>query len=183
MDFESDSDDTKLSPSQLANLSGMIDSLESHKAKVFELEDELKRRKEIVRKFEEEIIPEALRASNVSSFTTSDGLIVTVKDKVFASIPKDDEVRAAAFDWLRTNGHGDIIKREVRVAFGRGEDEDAERLRIILAELGRPYSDRQEVHFQTLGAFVREQLGRGNDLPFDLLGVRIVPKTDVKRRR
>ena len=60
---------------------------------------------------------------SLSSLKLADGSSVEVKKIYGASIPIAK--REAAFNWLRDNDLGDIIKNEITVSFGRGEDNKA----------------------------------------------------------
>jgi hypothetical protein len=44
--------------------------------------------------------------------------------------------REDAYNWLRENGLGDIIKNNVSVTFGRGEDDKAQQLLDLAASNG-----------------------------------------------
>ena len=114
----------------------------------------------------------------LSEFKLADGTKVTVQQFYSASIPKDkvDE----AMQWLRDNGHGDLIKNTVSVAFGKGEDTLATDLKKYLGANGNSYEDKTGVHPQTLRAFAREQIEAGQNLPLDTLGIYIGLKTVIK---
>ena len=60
---------------------------------------------------------------NLQKFTLTDGSEISVKPIYAASIPKDR--RDEAFQWLRDHEFGDLVKNNVTVTFGRGEDETA----------------------------------------------------------
>ena len=53
---------------------------------------------------------------------------VSVKKEFRCTLPKDDSKREHAYQWLRDQGLGDIIKNNVFVTFGKGEDDKAEQL-------------------------------------------------------
>jgi hypothetical protein len=57
------------------------------------------------------LIPAAFEREDIKSFTTKSGHRVTVQQRVFASIVK--ETQDEAYDWLRKNGLGDLIKPTV----------------------------------------------------------------------
>lgn len=76
-------------------------------------------------------IPELMDKQQVSELTTDDGLKVSVKETIKASISA--ERREDAFRWLQDSGNGDIIKTQVLAAFARGKMDDA---RHALALLG-----------------------------------------------
>ena len=51
-----------------------------------------------------------------------------------ATLPKDEVTkRCKLYQWLRDQGLGDIIKNNVSVTFGKGEDDKAEQSLIDLA--------------------------------------------------
>ena len=93
--------------------------------------------------------------------------------------PKDN--MESAYKWLRDNGYGDLIKNEIAVPFGRGEDERANDLLKTLVNNGYEPNQKTVVHPQTLKAFVKEQLESGKELPLDLLGAYAGQKTVIKK--
>ena len=52
-----------------------------------------------------------------------DGSAIEVKEIYSATIPIDK--KEGAFNWLRNNDLGDLIKNEITVSFGRNEDNKA----------------------------------------------------------
>ena len=68
----------------------------------------------------------------MSLIKLKDGSAVEVKPFYGARIPlsKVDD----AFTWLRENGHGDLIKNNVMLTFGRNQDNEA---KSLVAELKR----------------------------------------------
>lgn len=150
-----------------------------------ELEERIEATQELLKQLQEahtavssQLLPAALHAHNLSEIKMADGSQVTIQKIVRASIPKNraDE----AFAWLETNEHGDLIKHIVSASFGRGEDEAVQAALEALAEAGVYAEDKRTVHPQTLGAFVREQLEVGADLPHDLLGVFVGEVAKIK---
>ena len=85
-------------------------------------------------------------------------------------------------EWLEENEFGDIIKHDVKVSFLKGEDEKAARFTAwVQANLPKQkVDDKKFVHPQTLGAFVREQMQQGVDLPEEF-GVVVLTKAVIKR--
>ena len=75
-----------------------------------------------------------------------------------------------AFNWLRNNGLGDLIKNEITVSFGRNEDNKA--AYAVLAQ-GQGYQPVQKLKVEpmTLKALVRERLESGKEMPTDLFNV------------
>ena len=78
--------------------------------------------------------------------------------------------RPEAHEWLTDQGHGDLIKRNVTVGFGREESEAAQALFDQLVGDGLKVKDEQKVEPSTLKKFVKDQLEEGNAIPLDLFG-------------
>ena len=93
-----------------------------------DLEDEIANAEASVKKLKEKAnaisqfeIPSMMEEMNLKKLKLTDGEVVEISN--FYSAKITDE--AAAFNWLRENGRGDIIKNEITVTFGRGEDNKA----------------------------------------------------------
>ena len=64
-----------------------------------------------------------LSEMGLSYLKLADGSSVEVKTNYSATITQANKEKA--FNWLRENGLGDIIKNELTVSFGRNEDNKA----------------------------------------------------------
>ena len=64
-------------------------------------------------------------------------------------VPKDELKREQALQWLRDQGLGDIIKNNVTVSFGKGEDDKAEQLLNLAAEHGFEPQQKSDVAWNT----------------------------------
>lgn len=125
----------------------------------------------------ESTIPEAMMAIGMEEFTLASGEKVSVKKFYSASISQDSLSEALA--WLRTNNHGDIIKNEVKVQFGNGDDALATETAKILRDRGLIPEQKTFVHPQTLKSFVKESMESGTNFPQDLFGVFVGNKTKI----
>ena len=92
-----------------------------------------------------------------------------------------NELDNVAFNWLKTNGHEDIIKNVVSVQFGRGEDGKADYLLGNLQSQGFSPATKRWVEPMTLKAFVREQVEKGTDLPFETFSVYVGQKSKINK--
>lgn len=144
-----------------------------------DLEAQLKEKKESLVQVAEKDLPEALAECGLAEVKLLDGSKVSVKPYYQANPPKEKYDEAMA--WLRDNGHGDLIKNDVTVSFGKGEDDRAADFKTFLSDNGTSYSDKTGVHPMTFKAFVREQVETGQNLPFDLLGIYIGQKASIKK--
>ena len=160
---------------QIASLCQQYADLEKDIAKDEKL---LKDKQERFKKLSFEVIPNALAERNLSSLKLIDGSEINVTPYYSARITQENQDKA--FKWLRDNNHGDLIKNEVTVSFGRGEDDKAGGLMTNLVKQGLEPNQKTRVHPQSLKGFVREQIENGNDLPFDLLGAYAGQRAVVK---
>lgn len=165
----------------LRKVSSLVSQMAVLEQQVENTEQELKRYKESLRQIEEVLLPAALAEAGTSQLTTTDGVQVTVVPFYSASIPKNrtDE----AYEWLRQNGHGDLVKNLVSVTFGRQEDDKALELMQGLERRGYSVGQKQWVEPMTLKAFVREQLEGGADIPTDLFGVYAGSKAKITAKK
>ena len=128
--------------------------------------------------------------------TLADGSIIKIQPFFEASIPSataidkakgEDKMKLAnralaCYNWLRENGYGDLIKREVVASFGRGEDNLAGDLVGELRERGLSVSDKSSVHASTLKSFVKERVEAGDaSFPLDTFGVTIGNISKIER--
>ncbi len=143
------------------------------------LESQLKDARERQRVILEDELPKAMDDLGTDEFNIPELKVkIKVRDKVFASVTADR--RDLAMDWLEQNQAGDIIKREVAVAFGVKQMKDAEALRDRLRAEGLDCQCERNVHPSTLKAFVTRKVERGEDIPHDLFGVRVVRAAEFK---
>ena len=142
------------------------------------MEEQLKQTNELLRKVQEIDLPNAMAEAGMKAFTLNNGAKITIKDDVAVSIPKDQKYQA--YQWLRDNGFGDVIKHNVVVEFGKEDDDAAIRLMQYCEKQGKHAEDQQSVHSQTLKALVKEQLAKGKEIPLDLFGAYPYSKAVIK---
>ena len=172
----------------LANTSSNdMQALSDQVIKLRNLEDDLEKQEEKLKKLKNDIdvlsgdvIPTMMTEMNVSKFTLADGAGVEVKPVYGASITvaKKEE----AFNWLRNNGLGDLIKNEITVSFGRNEDNKAAEYASLAQGQGYQPSQKLKVEPMTLKALVRERLESGKEMPTDLFNVFAGNKTKITRK-
>jgi hypothetical protein len=134
---------------------------------------------EELKKLQETIIPEVMLGLGIESFTVTGGFVVSMAKFYNAKIP--EERKREALEWLRKNGHDDIVKNQVVVAFGKGEDAMALKLLQDLLKKKFECNHIEGVHPQTLKAFVKEQVESKIELPQDLFGIYIGNRSKVTR--
>ena len=141
-------------------------------------EEELKKLKEVETTLSEQTIPNLMQQAGLSLLKLADGSSVEVKPFYSARIPasRSDE----AFNWLRENGHGDLIKNQVSLEFGMKQDNEAKSIIEELKAKGLPVKQKTTVHPSSLRGFVREQIqDLGKDVPAELFGTYVANKTKI----
>lgn len=123
----------------------------------------------------------AMDACNMKKFTTIGGTLIEVTQVVAGSIPAKNLTEALA--WLRTHKHEGLIKTALSISLGKGETALAETVKAQLTALGVKVESKETVHAQTLGAWAREMMSRGQSLPQDLLGIYVGRRATVKQSR
>src|SRR5210317_687035 len=177
MDLEQISVSMKVDDNELDTLSSLCKELLEQREIVNTLEEQLKTAKEKERQLSEKKIPNKMSELGYSNIGLRTGEKIEIKPFYATKIPKDrvDE----AFQWLRDNGHGDLIKNNVSLTFGRSQDNEAKSLVDELKNKGYNVNQVEKVEPMTLKAFVTDELKKGVSVPSDLFGVYIANKTKI----
>ena len=146
------------------------------------LENQLKNKKAEAEDIGSRVIPELLAEQGLSEIKLADGSKVSVKKEFRATLKKDDMAREGAYTWLRAQGLGDIIKNNVSVTFGKGEDDKAKRLLDLAAENGYEPQQKSDVAWNTLTALYQERVQAGLDMPSESFSLWIKDKTKISRK-
>ncbi len=154
--------------------------LQTYEEEIAELEEQIKKKREKADKISSEIIPNMLAEQGISSLKLADGSSVDVRKSYNCTIKKDE--MESAYNWLRENQLGDIIKNEVSVQFGRGEDNKAEQLLNLAAQEGYEPSQKSKVEPMTLKALYRERVEAGLDMPSQFFNIFIKDQTKIGRK-
>tara|TARA_A100001391_G_scaffold190400_1_gene162800 strand:+ start:1445 stop:2032 length:588 start_codon:yes stop_codon:yes gene_type:complete len=164
----------------IKELSAQVIKLRALEDKLTTKEEELKKIKNDIDVLSGEVIPTMMTEMNISKFSLADGAGVEVKPVYGASIPKAKEEEA--FNWLRNNGLGDIIKNMITVSFGRNEDNKAANFAVLAQGQGYQPTQKLKVEPMTLKALVRERTEKGLEMPTDLFNVFAGNRTKITRK-
>ena len=166
------------------------DTAKSLSDKVIELknlEDEIENAENSISKLKEKAktlsqfeIPVMMEEMHITKLKLKDGESVEIKKIYGASIPPQHQ--EAAFTWLRNNGLGDIIKNDITVTFGRGEDNKASEYATLAQGQGFEPIQKLKVEPMTLKAVVRERLESGKEMPSDIIATYAGNSTKITRR-
>ena len=181
IDFEKDQTEAITQTNEVKALSDQVLNLRDLEDRIKQKETEVKKLKKDLDIVSGEIIPTMLTERNVSTLKLADGSAVEVKPIYGASISPDK--KEEAFNWLRNNGLGDLIKNEVTVSFGRNEDNKASQYAILAQGRGYQPIQKLKVEPMTLKALVRERVEAGKDMPSDLFNVFAGNRTKLTRKQ
>jgi hypothetical protein len=169
----------KVEHGAMRQLSTLVRQLRGVEAQIEDAEKTLSALKQEKHRLSVDLIPQLMVEMGVERLDV-DGVRVTRKVIVSASIP--EERREQAFAWLRDNGLDDIIKNDVVLSFGKGEDNLAGHAVGLLKSEGFDPSVKTHVHSMTLKAFVRERVESGKPLDLEMFGAFITNAAEIKRK-
>lgn len=163
----------------LKTVSELARAIAAKEAQVADLDRQLKDAKKELLKLTDEDLPASMAEMGLASFTLDDGSQIDVKPTYGASILVDN--RPKAYEWLRDHGYDDIIKNNVSVSFGRGEDDRANAFKAVAEKEGYIPQQETSIHAGTLKAFVRERIEAGDEFPMELFGAYVGQRATIKK--
>jgi len=181
IDFEKDQEQVLDRTTNINKLADKIKELQAVEKAIELDEKQIKEKKKHLEYLSGEIIPTMLSEMGLSSLKLQDGSSVEVKTNYSATITQAN--KEAAFNWLRENGLGDIIKNEISVSFGRNEDNKAADYAELAKGQGLEPKQKLKVEPMTLKALVRERIEAGKDMPTEIFNIFVGNKTTIKRKQ
>ena len=181
IDFEKDQQEVIKKTDNIQSLADQVEKLDSLQKRLELQEDNLKNTKKQFEHLSGEVIPTMMAEMGLSHLKLMDGSSVDVKPFYSATITKANQEKA--FNWLRNNGLGDIIKNEISVSFGRNEDTRAADYADLAKSHGFQPTQKMKVEPMTLKALVRERIEAGKEMPTEIFNVFIGNKTTIKRKQ
>ena len=181
INFEDDQTKMLGKTENIQSLADQVERLNTFQKEIETQEEALKQKKKDFEHLSAEVIPTMMAEMGLSHLKLMDGSSVDVKPNYSASITIAN--KDAAFQWLRDNNLGDIIKNEISVSFGRNEDLKAADYANLASERGYQPTQKLKVEPMTLKALVRERIEAGKELPTELFNVFVGNKTTIKRKQ
>ena len=179
--MEQDQTEVIKNTSNIKTLSDEVLKLRAMEDQLKIMEEALKNKKKEIDRISGEVIPTMLSEMGLSQLKLADGSAVDVKPFYSASISAQNKDKA--YQWLRNNGLGDIIKNEISVSFGRNEDNKAANYAELAKSNGFQPTQKLKVEPMTLKALVRERIEAGKEMPTEIFNVFIGNKTTIKRKQ
>jgi len=181
INFEKDQEEVLDRTENIKSLADQVKTLRDLEDQVKTDEELLKDKKKELERLSGEVIPTLLSELGISSLKLADGSAVDVKPYYAANISLKN--REEAYNWLRSNGLGDIIKNEITVSFGRDEDNKATTYVNLAKGQGYQPTQKLKVEPMTLKALVRERIENGKDMPTDIFNVFVGNRTKLTRKQ
>lgn len=166
---------------KLERLKWLTEQMSESLDEVSDLTTRLKNAKEDLRRFQEDIVPEAMRETGQDLLKLPNGQYLSLEDEIKARIPKAAEEEAYAY--LEDIGEGGMLKRRIVCEFRRDQEAEALAALEALRHAGFHQAVLEKTHaWNTLQSWVEKQLEAGSALPLELFGIhqRSVAKVKVK---
>ena len=181
IDFEQDQQDAMKRTDSLYSLADQVEKLEAMQQQLEIQEEAIKEKKKQIQHISGEVIPTMMSEMGLAELKLHDGSHLKVSTSYRATITEAN--KEMAFNWLRENGLGDIIKNEISVSFGRNEDNKAADYAELAKSNGFQPTQKMKVEPMTLKALVRERIEAGKEMPTEIFGVYSENKTTIKRSK
>ena len=181
IDFEKEQEQVIDKTGNINKLADKIREMQAVQSAIEQDEKQIKDKKKHLEHLSGEVIPTMLSEMGLSFLKLADGSSVEVKTNYSATITQAK--KEEAFNWLRENGLGDIIKNEISVSFGRNEDNKAADYAELAKGQGFQPTQKMKVEPMTLKALVRERTEAGKEMPTELFNIFVGNKTTIKRKQ
>ena len=180
INFEQDQQDAMKKTENIQSLADQVEMLENLHKRIETSENNIKDLKKEYQRISGEVIPTMMSEMGLAELKLQDGSHLKVSTSYRATITEAN--KETAFNWLRENGLGDIIKNEILVSFGRNEDNKAANFADLAQGQGYQPTQKLKVEPMTLKALVRERIEKGDDMPTDLFNVFAGNRTKITRK-
>ena len=181
INFEADQQDAMKKTEGVQSLADQVERLEAMQKQLEIQEEAIKEKKKQIQHISGEVIPTMMSEMGLAELKLHDGSHLKVSTSYKAHISEAN--KEAAYNWLRENGLGDIIKNEISVSFGRNEDNKAADYAELAKSNGFQPTQKMKVEPMTLKALVRERIEAGKEMPTEIFGVYSENKTTIKRSK
>ncbi len=179
IDFEDDANTGEITTDALQNIPTLAADVVRNEKEVAGIEAQLKTAKAKLRKVQEMDLPEAMGAVNMDTFTTTDGLSVSVKETLYASIAAKN--KPAAAKWLMENELGALIKEDINIAFDSEQHEQVVKTLKLLQQNGvTNVKTGESMNTSSIKSAIKELLEAGKEVPLELFGAHFARKAIVK---
>lgn len=169
-------EDTEKQTIDLAELDALCVKFLAAEGEVLRLAALMKTQQDIATKLSEQDIPEMMTKGGLTELKRSDGSTIKVQEDLFASLPKIRAVEIMAE--VRNRGGEDMIKNELSIELGKGQNALAEKVEAFAKELALTVERSESIHSATYKKWIKTQMT--SDKPIDLAFFGAYKKTTAK---
>jgi len=177
---EEDRESVVPTDAETREIAGWVSRVQDLDERMVRLEAELAEAKASRRHVTTVDLPLAFQKLNISRMDLA-GMQLTIRDMVSPNVAKEDV--PAMHAWLEEHGHGDLIKRLVKIPLGRGEDEALRKLEAYLDQERIEYDVTEGVAHNTLAAWAKMMVADGQELPDRIFNLWIGQEVLLKTRK
>ena len=181
-EFDVGSGAAQAAPDLLKQIQQKLDEAIKLSEAVEQMESDLSATKQALHALRTVQLPDLMARANMPSTTLGDH-VVEIADLVSGSLPKDPAKRLAAMSYLKELKADGMIKTELSLAFGKEQRKEAETLAEKLQAEGFTVDMESNVNAQTLCAWARERIKKGEPIDPERLGLFVgkVAKIDLSK--
>jgi hypothetical protein len=172
---------TAPSQEQLTNIAMWASEALRLRAEVEQAEAHLKGLNSELADIEERKLPGVLLEAGMLEFKMADGSKITIADVIQGGYPKDVPTREYLVDWVTKEGGGENVKDHFEIHYTKGQYSDAVAFRKLLQKENIIFDEFENIHTQTLYAFMREKIREGIMPPFEKFGLRYFKRANIKK--
>lgn len=131
------------------------------------LEEQMEQLKEKHKKVSESDIPDCMASLGIKEIRLENGFILSVKPYYSGKVDSIEGYR-----WLEENGHGDLIRGEVKMTYPKETDQKLiQAIRDFIKEQGFVSDNKISVHHATLSSWLRDMIEGGKYVDREVLNV------------
>ena len=168
----------ELTNEKMSELTMLSDALKAKRKAVETLEEHLKLAKSDERDLSENKIPALMTEIGLTEIVLKTGGRVSIKEDLKISIGK--KLMPAVLDFVRKEGDVGIIKNEIAILFGKGDEATADSCFTALDNKYPNVSRSATVNTATFKSMIKELIEQGVEVPFKELGIFDYRKTVIK---
>lgn len=178
-----------VAPDRLKQILDMVKQIRLGDKKIAKLNEQIKTISDAINVLKLKTLPDAMKVAGFSEYVLTDGSKVRRVLFVSGGLPKTEPARSIAIDELKKAGGESLLRSDISISFGKGDEEEATKLFNELKRSKNSLNIVMEygVHSASLTAWVKRALEEGG-AKFDLekLGlysgntIKIIPPKEKK---
>jgi hypothetical protein len=145
------------------------------------MEERLKLTKQRVQERARSVLPEKMAELGIHEIELRDGRMLILSDIVYGRATPE------GMEWLKKNGHEDLISLALAATAARGDASAAKlmhKLLTMMIKAGVKAGIKETVHWKTMEAFLREQVvERQVEVPLELFNGYVGPFAKIKETK